>query len=297
MSKVKSFSVGNGDMFYINHNSDNFTIIDCCYSDEENKNSNFEEIRAIPSKKVITRFISTHPDDDHIKGLKYLDAQMHILNFYCVKNEAIKSDNTDDFERYCELRDSEKAFYLYKGCSRKWMNEEDEERGSSGINCLWPNTSNEDYIDALKKAKEGKSYNNISPIITYSTGEGHKFMWMGDMENDFVDKIQNEIKWENVDILFAPHHGRDSGKLKENILKKLNPKIIIIGEADSKDINYYQGYNTITQNTAGDVIFNCVNSEIDIFVSNSNYSVSFLNDKYKSDLDDNHYIGTLVYDK
>ncbi len=30
MSIVKSFSVGDGDMFYIEHNSDSFTIIDCC---------------------------------------------------------------------------------------------------------------------------------------------------------------------------------------------------------------------------------------------------------------------------
>jgi hypothetical protein len=30
MSIVKSFSVGDGDMFYIKHNSDNFTTIDCC---------------------------------------------------------------------------------------------------------------------------------------------------------------------------------------------------------------------------------------------------------------------------
>jgi beta-lactamase superfamily II metal-dependent hydrolase len=294
MSKVKSFSVGNGDMFYIDHNSDNFTIIDCCYSDEENKNSNFEEIRAIASKKVITRFISTHPDDDHIKGLKYLDDQMPILNFYCVKNEATKPINTDDFKRYCELRDNnDKHFYLFKGCSIKWMNIGDENRGSSGINCLWPNTSNEDYIDALEKAKEGKSYNNISPIITYSTGEGHKFMWMGDAIGDFIDKIQDEIDWPRIDILFAPHHGRDSGKLKENILKQINPQIIIIGEAESSNINYYQGYNTITQNSAGDVIFICSGSGIDIFVSKSNYSVSFLTNKNKKDLDGNHYIGTL----
>lgn len=34
MSKVKSFSVGNGDMFYIRHNSDNFTTIDCCLTDD-----------------------------------------------------------------------------------------------------------------------------------------------------------------------------------------------------------------------------------------------------------------------
>ena len=31
MSKVKSFSVGNGDMFYIRHNSDNFTTIDLVF--------------------------------------------------------------------------------------------------------------------------------------------------------------------------------------------------------------------------------------------------------------------------
>lgn len=29
MSIVKSISVGHGDMFYIKHGSDNFTIIDC----------------------------------------------------------------------------------------------------------------------------------------------------------------------------------------------------------------------------------------------------------------------------
>ena len=29
MSIVKSFSVGEGDMYYIVHNTDNFTVIDC----------------------------------------------------------------------------------------------------------------------------------------------------------------------------------------------------------------------------------------------------------------------------
>jgi len=33
MSEIKSFSVGEGDMFYIRHNTDNFTTIDCCLSD------------------------------------------------------------------------------------------------------------------------------------------------------------------------------------------------------------------------------------------------------------------------
>jgi len=29
MSIVKSFAIGNGDMYYIRHGSDNFSIIDC----------------------------------------------------------------------------------------------------------------------------------------------------------------------------------------------------------------------------------------------------------------------------
>ena len=37
MSIVKSFSVGNGDMFYIKHNSDNFSVIDCSINDDNLK--------------------------------------------------------------------------------------------------------------------------------------------------------------------------------------------------------------------------------------------------------------------
>lgn len=70
MSRIKSFSVGNGDMFYIDHDSDSFTTIDCCYVDEENRDRNFKEIAEKLHKKGISRFISTHPDEDHIKGIK-----------------------------------------------------------------------------------------------------------------------------------------------------------------------------------------------------------------------------------
>lgn len=53
MSVIKSFSVGDGDMFYINHNSDNFTTIDCCYSDDDNKETNFEEMKQLANKKEL----------------------------------------------------------------------------------------------------------------------------------------------------------------------------------------------------------------------------------------------------
>lgn len=292
MSIVKSFSVGNGDMFYINHNSDNFTTIDCCYSDDKNKNENFDEIKTESSPKGITRFISTHPDEDHIKGLTDFCQTVGIINFYCVDNKATKEDETDNFKKYCELRDSKTAFYVHKDCTRKWMNISDKERDCAGINFLWPITDNDDYIDALKKVKDGMGYNNISPIFTYSVENGVKMMWMGDMEHDFLEKIKGEIEWREIDVLFAPHHGRASSKVSLDVLEKLNPHIIIVGEAPSKDLEYYKGYNTITQNSAKDITFNCDSDGVHVYVSSDKYSVDFLNNQSKENSNYGNYIGS-----
>lgn len=295
MSTIKSFSVGNGDMFYINHNSDNFTTIDCCYEDEDSRDINFSEIKEKADLKGITRFISTHPDEDHIKGITNFCDQVGIINFYVVKNEATKPDETDSFKKYCQLRDdSDKAFYVYQGCSRRWMNQSSEERGSAGINFLWPDITNSEFLDALADAKSGTAFNNISPIFTYSVNNGIKAMWMGDIEHDFLDKIKGSVTWPEIDILFAPHHGRESGKVSSDVLEKLDPKIIVIGEAPSKDLDYYSKYNTITQNSAGDIIFEGNDSRTHVYVSNPNYSVSYLEDDnaYNSSL--GHYIGSFT---
>lgn len=295
MSVVKSFSVGEGDMFYIDHNSDNFTIIDCCYDDEDSRDEDFEEMKQLSNKKGIRRFISTHPDEDHIKGLPELDSVIPIINFYCVENEAIKEDESDNFDKYCELRDSSsKAYYVYQGCKRKWMNESSEERGCAGINFLWPKTDDTNYQDALAKVKEGSGYNNISPIFTYSVNNGVRMMWMGDMENDFREKIKDEVTWPKVDVLFAPHHGRESGKVSSDILEKIEPKIIVVGEAPSKYLDYYSGYETIKQNSAMDITFVCDDDYVHIYVENTDYpySVDSLEQLSKKDASIGYYIGS-----
>lgn len=295
MSIVKSLSVGNGDMFYIDHNSDNFTTIDCCYSDDDNKNQNFDEIKSIANKKGISRFISTHPDEDHIKGIADFCEVVGVSNFYCVKNEATKEEESDNFIKYCELRDSdEKAFYVKKGCRRKWMNISDEERGCAGINFIWPILDNSDFQKALDDVKEGKAYNNISPIFTYSVENNVKIMWLGDMEHDFLEKISENVSWPEIDILFAPHHGRASGKVSSDILKKLKPHIIVIGEAPSKDLDYYSEYNTIKQNSAGNIVFDCRDSYVHVYVEKSTYSydVSFLDDVLEEESELGYYLGS-----
>ncbi len=299
MSIVKSFSVGDGDMFYILHNSSNFTIIDC-FIDETNQERIVDEIIDKRKNKDIIRYISTHPDKDHIGGLEYLDSRLGLLNFYCVENSATKPGESSDFKYYCNLRDGQYHYYVYKECKRKWMNDNDKNDGknygSSGINFYWPIIDNEDYIEALQNVANGKGYNNISPIFTYSIQNNVEIMWMGDMEKDFLEKIKDQVNWPEIDILFAPHHGRDSGKVSSDVLQKLNPHIIIIGEAPSKYLNYYSNYNTITQNSAGDIVFDCEGGLVNVYVENDSYAydTGFLEDKSKKNVSLGYYLGSFT---
>jgi hypothetical protein len=114
---------------------------------------------------------------------------------------------------------------------------------------------------------------------------------MGDLETSFMEAIENDITLPKVDILFAPHHGRESGRIPDAMLKKMNPKLIIVGEAPSEHLHYYPGYNTITQNSAGDIHFECKEGKVHIFTSND-YEVDFLDDENWSFVGF-QYIGTL----
>ena len=291
MSIVKSFAVGNGDMFYVQHNSDNFTIIDCNLN-AETASERIEELKLKSQYKGITRFVSTHPDQDHFGGIELLDEKMPIANFYVVKNKATKSEETESFKHYCKLRDdSAKAFYVSKGCTRKWMNQTDEVRGSSGINILWPDINNSDFKDALEACSEGGSPNNISAVVRYALEGGATVMWLGDLETEFMEKITDHIVLEKTTIVFASHHGRDSGKIPDSWLEKLDPQIIVIGEAPSRHLNYYTGYKTITQNRAGDITMELVGNKVHLYVSSPAYKRSDLEDEGADSFE--NYIGSI----
>ena len=291
MSIIKSFAVGLGDMFYINHGSDNFTIIDC-FLNEENTDIILGQVGPLSRAKGITRFISTHPDDDHIRGLEALDDEIDIVNFYVVRNKVTKEEDTESFQKYCELRDdTKKAFYIYKACSRKWMNLEGDDRGSSGINILWPDVANKHFKQALADAEAGASPNNISAIIRYFLTDGAKVIWFGDMHREFMELIENDFDTSPIDIAFAPHHGRRTGRIPTSVLKKLSPKIVILGEAAVEDLDHYTGYNRIPQNIAGDIILECVEHKVHIFTSKP-CTAAFLDNENKV-LDGAHYLGTL----
>ena len=115
---------------------------------------------------------------------------------------------------------------------------------------------------------------------------------MGDLETDFLEKIETFVDLRSVDVLFAPHHGRYSGRVPESWLAELNPQLIIIGEAPSEHLHYYDGYNTLTQNSAGDISLDCETGRVHVFVSSPTYTVNFLKNENQADKSDAFYLGS-----
>jgi hypothetical protein len=218
---------------------------------------------------------------------------MPIRNFYVVKNDVIKDDETESFKHYCKLRDdTDKAFYIYKDCSRRWMNRGDEERKTAGVSVLWPDTSNRHFKEALEEGEDGLSANNTSAVIRYELTDGASFLWLGDLETDFMENITDDINLTKTTVVFAAHHGRKSGKIPDAWLQKLDPQIIVIGEAPSRHLHYYTGYKVITQNRAGDITFDLEGNKVHIYVSNPDYSHKALKDEQQDKFPG--YVGSIT---
>ena len=149
----------------------------------------------------------------------------------------------------------------------------------------------------LAIAEQGGNSNNTCPIIKYSVKDGAIVIWMGDLESAVMEEIVDEVELPKTDILFTPHHGRKSGHVPKKWLDIMKPKVIVVGEAPSEDLNYYDSYNTITQNSAGDIEFDCDAGRVHVRVSSLNYEVDFLQnmgagDRKKSNGEDVWYIGS-----
>lgn len=166
MSIVKSFSFPKGeirgDTFYIKHGVDSFTVIDCYLltnSENEENNRQKEIIDEIvsQSKGRIRRFISTHPDKDHIAGIEEMFRRWNTNNFYAVANDVPADEDDASLTKYIELKDN-RNYPIEQGITRKWLNDDggsEDEHKACGIHFLWPKLDNEEFKKALKVVADG----------------------------------------------------------------------------------------------------------------------------------------------
>lgn len=229
--------------------------------------------------KNIFRFIVTHPDMDHLDGIKDLFDEFQISNFWDTDNKKEISDkagsggyNLEDWKFYKSLRDGKISpstrLTYFSNNSNLYYNQDN-------IEILSPTPS------IVKACNEKGNWNDSSYVILYTPPKangGHwKILIAGDSEDLTWEHIvtNHADKIKNIDILFAPHHGRDSNR-NFDFLKSLTPTITLFGNANSNHLAYTKYPGTrITNNQAGYIILDISTQHINLHVKNSEFAKDF----------------------
>jgi len=257
-------NVGKGNCTIIDFPSKRLTVIDIddsrTISDEakilmkkEGKaklTNPIEYINSYFSNREIFRFILTHPDMDHMSGIKQLFNNRTILNFWDTENnKQIDPDtwenspyNKEDWDFYQNIRDirqsnanTPKILTLYRDAKS---------------NCCWV----QDTIKILapteelvKEANENEDWDNISYVLMVEYAE-KKILLGGDATKKSLEDIinyygQNYLK---SDVLFPPNHG-SSNHISKEILDVINPDLTIVSVAEGVDYakNLYSKYGKV----------------------------------------------------
>jgi competence protein ComEC len=194
--------------------------------------------------KSIFRYIQTHPDMDHMGGIKEFFETFSPTNFWDTENKKeIDSFNNspyseEDWKFYKRLRDGSesepKRLTIFSGSNGKYYNrDENDNPGGNGLYLLSPTK------ELVEESNENDDYNDCSYVILFKAANGHRVIIGGDSHDKAWDYIleKHEVEITNVDLLIAPHHGRDS-KRNYDFLDVLKPKLTFFGNANSEHLAY-----------------------------------------------------------
>ncbi len=239
MLKLKFLDIGLGTSTFIKTDNDLNIIFDCGQNSETGKNA-FDELNG----ETLNYLILTHPHKDHIEAIiseNYTKPEQMTKNNSIPKNLIDKQINNanNDYDK--------KIFRKYKE-----LNEEYIHNVNPSISYINPdNNGNVKMIFFIPSHIVSDELNDYS-IATYLSYEGYKILLMGDNTLNNIDELLDDEKFKakikNVDILLAPHHGRESCYSQE-LMNHVNPKITIISDkpednnesASSKYSHYSRG--------------------------------------------------------
>jgi len=251
----------------------------------------------------IHRFILTHPDMDHMDGIKDLFDYARPTNFWDTNNNK-ECDSfgygspyrEEDWNFYKALRDNDpdhnpKRLALLSGARAMHYNmDENGDGGGDGLHILSPTQA---LVDACNECDE---YNDLSFVILYRMS-GFKILFTGDAcagaWEHIIDAHSSDV--EDVDLLIAPHHGRKAGQ-DFSYLDTLNPKMTFFGNARSEHLAYSAWNNRdlefVTNNQAGSMLVETDANDLDLYVTNENYARASNPDTFQSE--DHWFLKTIT---
>ena len=321
MPTIHFLNVKEGDCSVIEHSSRRVSVIDVCNAKPSNSAESKSEMahaglatRAVqgnfnqkdyPVNPVayleghsigsIFRFILTHPDMDHMDGIKAFFETFKPGNFWDTNNQkkidtsswSASPYNQADWEFYECLRstnpqhDPKRLTNLSGNNGKYWNRDEDGSGGGDGLRILAPTQ------ELLDEANKTGDYNDCSYVLLYRTG-GKRIIFGGDSHDDTWEHILKN--WEadirDIDLLIAPHHGRDSDR-SYKFLNVLRPTLTFFGNARSEHLAYDAWYNRelpiITNNQANCMVVDASASPMDLYVTNETFAKSVNPNPFYSD--------------
>ena len=318
MAKIHFLNVDEGDCIIIQHDNGKVTMIDICcgnIEDESNLNrlsccesivdsikGNFNQkahpvnpIEYLRQKGIssIFRYIQTHPDMDHMDGLQNLQNSVSILNFWDTKNTKVQSFGENgksgrylevDWSCYQYLRQSKanpKALFYYDGSSNKYFSEDDNgQLIDDYLKVLSPTK------ELIKQANEAGDWNDSSYVILYVV-QGWRILFCGDSDMNTINHLLQNHKDDisNIDVLIAPHHGRDSGK-DFSFLDVMHPKLTLVGNAKCQHLAYEQwnsrNLEHIQNNQGGNILIDIRNGGMHVSCSNKAFADVYNKNYFKN---------------
>ena len=303
-------NVKDGDCSIIEHGSGHISVIDVCNAEKVTTPMSDSELRYLTEKARVAgnfqqkkhpvnpveylqkfninsvfRFVLTHPDMDHMDGIKDFFDCFKPINFWDTDNNKEtefkegSQYNEEDWDFYKQIRDSNsqtdpKRLTLYSGSEGKYYSQNaDGQSPGDALSILAPTS------ELIEQANESDDYNDASYVILYR-GAGGKILLSGDSHDNtwehILDNWENEVK--DVDLLIAPHHGRKSNR-SYKFLDTVNPKMTFFGNARSEHLAYgawsYRKLEKITNNEANCMVVDCSGTNLTLYVTNESFAKAY----------------------
>jgi len=230
----------------------------------------------------VFRFILTHPDMDHMDGIKDLFSEFNPGNFWDTENTCTKSFPSgspyreEDWLFYKGLRDGTRAstakrLTLHTNDKGQFYNQAGGYgEPQDGLYVLAPTPT------LVAEANRTGDFNDASYVILYKSAVG-RILFCGDAHDKTWEHLLanhlNDI--QGVELMIAPHHGRDSGR-DRSFLSAVRPKLTLFGAAPSEHLAYdawrNRGLDYITSNQGGNVVVDTNGTHMQVYVSKESFA-------------------------
>ena len=317
-TRVHALNVGEGDCFILERAaSGRVSVVDICggnvtrgalaeaskaaappkpHGDYGMRNHPCNPLEYMDSKGMssVFRFILTHPDMDHMDGIQALFKSRSVWNYWDCGTRREKPDfggspyleaDWDYYEKLIAGKvDGVTVVRPRAGSQGKFWSADDDDHNGAG-----------DYISVVApcgalvdEANDCGDVNDASYVVVYRSCAG-RIIFAGDSNDKTWEYIleHHENLVSEAAVLFAPHHGRKSGR-SYSFLDVVKPRVSFFGCASSEHLAYdawrNRGLLYFTANQCGNAHIYPVGEDVSVFIENEKYAQDFTrNTTYKKD--------------